>query len=630
MLEQSLSLQLTLLYTLPLIAATALLLGLIGYIWRRRHVPGGWQLILLGCAGAIWSAFYALELAMAAQPIAVLWAKFQYVGIVTVPVAWLLFAWGYGGRTRQPSRTVLLLLWVVPLVTLALVWTNELHHLVWPNISLDTSALIPVLKFAHGPVFWINNIYAQICMLLGAILLVRGFLRAPRIFVRQVAALISIVMAPWLGNVIYILGLNPLKNLDLTPFGIAVAAIVATFGFWRYRVLDIVPIARDLVLDQIVECILVLDAQQRVVDGNAAAWRFLNAQPGPSVGQSIAVVLQEWPELARHLRAYTQLSAEETAARDGMMSFFEVYSTPVLNRQGQVSGWLLSWRDISALKRSEAALRQQNAELLALQSELVQAKDSAEAANRAKSVFLANMSHELRTPLTAILGYTNLIHLEATMREDAALLRDLDAIQISGAHLLNLINSLLDLAKLEAGKVEIFIEAALLSQLLDSVVTTVQPLVAQNHNTLVVESECPSKIVYTDIVKMSQVLLNLLSNAAKFTEHGTITLRVRNEIPSPADPAAPDGWMCFDVIDTGIGIDPELLPRLFVEFLQGDNARKYGGTGLGLTLSRRLCHLLGGDLRVESDLGHGATFTARVPILSQAEVIYSAAAVPQA
>ena len=621
MLDYTISWQLKLLYTFPLGAAAALLLGLIAYVWRRRDTAGAWQLMVLSLAGAIWSAGYALELGMAQQPIALFWAKLQYFGIVSAPVAWLLFAWEYGDRARRPTRAVVLLLALVPLLTLALVWTNEAHGLIWPSVTLETGTTIPMLRFDHGPAFWMINIYAQICLLAGSALLVRGVLRAPRIFARQIAALTGAIVAPWVGNLIYVLGLNPLQNLDLTPFGIVIAALLGTLGLWRYRLLDIVPIARDLVLDRVAECILVLDAQQRAVDGNAAAWRFLGTQPSVAIGQPATAVLHDWPELARHAHADQQLSAEETAERDGMLNVFDVYGAPIFGRQGQVSGWLLSWRDISALKRSEAALRQQNAELLELQAALVQAKESAEAANRAKSTFLANMSHELRTPLTAILGYANLIHLEASERGDATLLHDLAAIQTSGAHLLGLISGLLDLAKLEAGKVELAIELVLLAELAASLLTTVQPLVAKNQNQLLIEGLDTFETLQTDALKLSQVLLNLLGNAAKFTEHGTITLRVRHEPPNAPGDDAHAGWACFDVIDTGVGIGPELLPQLFAEFAQGDNARKYGGTGLGLTLSRRLCHLLGGELHVHSQLGVGSTFTVRLPLQPQAEPV---------
>ena len=246
----------------------------------------------------------------------------------------------------------------------------------------------------------------------------------------------------------------------------------------------------------------------------------------------------------------------------------------------------------------------------------IAAREQAEAANRTKSSFLANMSHELRTPLNAVIGYSEMLEEEiAEDGGDQATIDDLGKIKAAGKHLLELINSVLDLSKIEAGKIELEIEKLDLPQLIDYVSSTAQPLIEKNGNKLVVEMQDDLGALYSDATRLRQVLLNLLSNGSKFTQQGTITLAVRRE----AVPGAGD-QLVFDVTDTGIGMTQEQMDKLFQAFVQADSAttRKYGGTGLGLVISRRLCNLLGGDVTVVSELGKGSCFTARVA--AQAEV----------
>ncbi|HKW91815.1 MAG TPA: GAF domain-containing protein [Methylomirabilota bacterium] len=257
---------------------------------------------------------------------------------------------------------------------------------------------------------------------------------------------------------------------------------------------------------------------------------------------------------------------------------------------------------------SQSALAIQNARLF---REIEDKSRQLEVADQHKSEFLANMSHELRTPLNAIIGYSEMLQEDAADLGAAQFTDDLQKINAAGKHLLELINAVLDLSKIEAGKMELYLEGFDVAGLVRDIAAVIQPLAAKNANRL--EVRCPEGIgaMRADLTKVRQALFNLLSNACKFTDRGTISLAVATEARDGRD------WMVFSVSDTGIGMTPEQLTRLFEAFSQADAAttRKYGGTGLGLALSRRLCRIMGGDITVESEAGRGSTFTIRLPAL---------------
>ena len=293
---------------------------------------------------------------------------------------------------------------------------------------------------------------------------------------------------------------------------------------------------------------------------------------------------------AHHVAGFDTESerVKRARARDGKETVVSYNASTFHDRERKLQGVFAAARDVTERKRYEESLQQ---------------------ANRAKSMFLANMSHELRTPLNAILGYSEMLYEDAVERQLDEFCPDLTKISAAGKHLLSLINDILDLSKIEAGKMELFLENFEVAKLIEEVASTIQPMVEKNLNTLHITNAPTLGTMRADQTKVRQALFNLLSNAAKFTQNGNITLESGREVMDGTE------WIVFRTKDTGIGLSPKQVTKLFQDFTQADpsTTRKFGGTGLGLALTRRFCQMMGGDVTVHSVLGEGSIFTIKLP-----------------
>jgi PAS domain S-box-containing protein len=386
--------------------------------------------------------------------------------------------------------------------------------------------------------------------------------------------------------------INPEGNDEVAQLARAFKAMAAS--------LDSTTVSKtyvDDIIRNMKDTLIVIDRTEKIRTVNRALLRLLGYTEAELVDQPFSIISGGVPDDA--LKSKSAQATFETTyrAKDGReipMSF----STGILkSAEGQASGMIAVAQDITSRKRQE--------------KELKEAKVAAEAANATKSQFLATMSHELRTPLNAIIGYTEMMQEEAEDNGHDEYVPDLKKVHSSAKHLLALINDVLDLSKIEAGKMDLYLETVEVKPLIDDVVAVVAPLVDKKANRLSVNLGPNLGAIHADITKVRQSLFNLLSNASKFTERGTITLDVYRSWQDGAE------IFHFIVSDTGIGMNKEQLGRMFQAFTQADasTTRKFGGTGLGLVISRNFCQMMGGDITVESEEGKGTKFTIVLPVV---------------
>jgi PAS domain S-box-containing protein len=566
--------------------------------WTRRGAPGSVPLCCLLLAIAHWCLTSALHTVTPAVSVRIFWAKVQYFAIPSVAPLWLLFTLDYG-QWRGVSGVRQVGLWVVPLLTLGMAWTNEWHGWLWSSITPASPVPGARLVYHYGPWFWGMVAYNYLLMGVGTVVLARALFDCPPPMRRQAIALLLAALLPWLSNAVYLARLLPVPGLDITPLAFAASGMLCVWGLFRYRLFDLVPTAHAQVLAHMRDAVLVLDRQHRVMEVNPAAVQLIGRPRRHCIGVPVGALMPECPTLGGDGPTVEGASTEFVYVRDATPRHFEVRHSPIHDRQGRCHGYLLVLHDITARQQAAVALEQ--------------AKAQAEAASRAKSAFLTTLSHECRTPLTVILGYCSLLQVQVQPLDRADLSAGLAQITAAGTHLLTLINSLLDLATLEAGATLLAPETFEVAALVAEVQHLVYPLVAQRGNHL--ESSCAPEVgsLHADRTKVRQILLNLLANAAKFTDQGTITLQVTRQGPDadtlPAGHSGPPAaGVLFRVSDTGLGLTPAQLRLLFQPF-----TRPGGGTGLGLAISRQFCRLMGGDITVESTPGRGATFTVFLP-----------------
>lgn len=572
-------------YTLPLLCAALLALGLGIYAWRHRDTNGAGPFAALMIGAAQWSLFYALELTFVALPIKIICTNIMYFGVLAVPAFWLVFTKHYSGQQNVSLNW----LWIEPIITLIMAWTNPYHELLHSRRYIETLGSFDVYLVEHGSYFWVHTAYSYVLLVWGSILLVRRLIHVPQLYRSQTIAILIGLLTPWTANIIYLFGLNPFPYLDLTPFAFIVMGLATFWGAFRFQLLTVVPIARDTVIDGMEDGIIVFDSENRVIDYNPGTLRLMN-RPGENlIGRYASDVFSEFPDLVERFSDVENAHEEIIIENNPMPLVYELRISSLHDRLGRVLCRVLLIHDITWLKEVERDLRT--------------SKELAEAANKAKSEFLANMSHEIRTPMNGILGMSELL-LDTQLDEEQK--RYLQTVRKSADLLLTVINDVLDFSRIEAGKLELDPAPFAIEEMLN---VSLNPLAiqAQQKNLKFEWNIAPEvpPVLTGDPDRLNQIIINLTSNAIKFTESGYVSVRVDLE-----DQTDETFTLHISVNDTGIGISKDKQDVIFEAFSQADASmtRQYGGTGLGLAISSRLVEMMNGRIWVESELNQGSSF----------------------
>jgi PAS domain S-box-containing protein len=386
------------LYALVLGMATLVSATLAFYAWRRHRVPGAMPLTVFMLAAAVWCLGYALELISPQLTSKILWSKIQYLGIVAVAPAMLTLAVQYAGRGRWLTLRNLVLLAVVPVTILLLVWTNEFHGLIWAEVGLDDSGPTVTLALVHGPFFWVLIVYSYLCLLGGTLLLLQMFRQVQRFYRGQVAIILAGTLVPWVGNLLYITGLVPLPNLDLTPFAFVISGVIGALGLFRTGLLRIVPVARSRVVETLGGAVIVLDPRSRVVDANQVAEQMLERPAREMIGLSAERVLPTWltvqnGELASLVKGEpgdgVEMQSRMVAGHGDERCFFDVRVSPLRDRRGVLAGHVLVIHDTTSLHWTELALRESQDQLEAQNAELRRLHQAME--QSANAVIITNL-----------------------------------------------------------------------------------------------------------------------------------------------------------------------------------------------------------------------------------------------
>ena len=349
---------------IPFFASTALAIPIMVLSWKRRTTPAATSLLLLMVAIATWSLAAGFEILAVRIAVKLTWAKLSYLGVTTTPLLMLVFALRYTGKDRWLTRRNLALLGIIPLASMGLAITNELHGLIWSEITPGLYRNVAI--YDHGPAFWLMMVYAYLAVILATVLLAQAALRQPRPYSYQAITVLLGAALPWAANVIYLLNLGPVPGLDLTPCCFTLTGVLLALGIFRYQLFDLIPVGRDLVLEKLEDGVLVLDTRNRILDINPAARRLVGASDPSIIGQDAESALGAWlsPALRDLLKGHS-----EVALGSGDR-FLEVHSSPLHGQNGLTSGWVLLLRDITERKLAEQEASETNARLQAQIAEI--------------------------------------------------------------------------------------------------------------------------------------------------------------------------------------------------------------------------------------------------------------------
>ena len=548
-----------------MLAAGVLSVLLALFAWTRRQAPGAIPLVVLGLSAAVWQIGYAMELATEAHSAKVFWAKVEYPGIVTLPIAWLALTMQFTGRGYLLKTRTIMALAIVPATTVLLTWTNEAHGLIWSSVNVESYGRISVLTLDHGTAFWLHTAYSYLVIVTGIIFLADALHHSARLYLWQGMALLTSVLAPWVLNWLYAATISFDPPIDLTPFGFLVSVGVLAWALNRLQLFNILPVARKAVLKDIDIGVLVLDSADRIADLNQAAELVIETSARSAVGNPISA---EWPkgyEVVRRSESGNAAPEDLTLTQDGSPRSFDMAVSPFYDETGRTAGRIVTIHDITERKQTEQELR-----FLKRRQEEIQEEE--------RSAIARELHDQIGQELTALM-----YSLEATRaRSEEHLRATIEDLVVSTGGLIQQVRNL-SLA-LRPSVLDDFGLLPAIDWLTRRLAT--DGMVRVNFEHSGTSGRFPSEIE-TALYRIVQEGLNNVARHAEVNE-ATVSLKTS------------DGRICLLIEDGGVGFDLK-------------SARSVAN-GVGLLGMRERAEMLGGELTVQSRPGNGTRVSATLPI----------------
>jgi PAS domain S-box-containing protein len=592
----------------PVCVAALVSLLLAFFAWKRRHAPLGWAFTVMMAGETLWALGAALEPLVVELPIKRGLLDLRLFGTVAALLGMIAFVFRFTGLTRwlEPRRFALVCAPAVPILLAAL--TDPWWHLYWASFDNTEVENVWIAVRSPGTGFWAFFVYGYTLAALATTLLIRAVFRLSGVHRAQAAVMLFGVLLPWVVDILdtfHVWGYIP---VDLVSISFAVTGLTFLPALVRLRLLDLTPMAWAAVIRQMNDAVIVIDAQGKVAVLNPSAQRLIGRPDVEVLGIEAHRVFEAWPQLSGLLSPVDQQDQETSLeiVRPGVLPArqFEA-NLSRLAGEDQSAGWVLVLRDVTESRRAG----EQRARMIAEQ----EARAEAEAANRAKDVFLAMLSHELRTPLTPVLATVTAMLEDPTV--PASFQPTLKMICRNIELEARLIDNLLDQTRIRQGLLSLRLELVDAHELIDRAIEICADDVHDAELTLISQLRAEKHHLTADATSIQQVLWNLLKNAIKFSPPGS-TIHVRSYNREGAGREEDRSGLVVEVVDQGIGIEPELLPRIFDLFERGGRVRgrTYGGLGLGLAISRELAERHGGRLTGSSEgAGKGARFILELP-----------------
>ena len=555
------------------------------------------SLMMIICS--VWSAGYAFELVSAGLKYKIIATYIQYLGVVSVPVLWLIFISQYTGRDKWLNPFNTALLWTLPAITLLLAWTSAYNKLVLFNFRVVMVDSFAVLLVDHGPLFWLYVFYSYIILLTMTIIMLQAFFRSYQTYRDQIWVLIVAALAPWIGNALYNFGISP--NFDLTSMGFSLGGLLIVWSIFRYGFLDLVPVARETVVEKMADGMIVLNLQSRIVDLNPAAEIILGCPVNKAIGAKIEKILPDQPEIIRLLAGEAEAHSEIVFTEEELL-FYDLHISILRGKRGEKRGSLVLLADITERKKAEAEREK-------LIKEIRIANESLKKMDRTKDEFLSIVTHDLKTPLTVIIGYTGVMLAGMGGGTISPQQRGmLETIKRQANSQQEMIDTILDYTRMEFGRIFVNPEKFSLKEMANDLAEAEKMEAAKKQISITVNFPAEDVEVKADKRMMGRVINNLIGNALKYTDSGG-TLNVSLE--------RHDNLVKLVFADTGIGIAPEHLDKIFQKFFIVDTAgaRERRSLGLGLSIVKSFIEAHNGRIWAESEgLGRGSRFNVEFPL----------------